>query len=709
MAVTLSDYLPEFDEIPSAKIQEVSNRLRQILLVQQPELDTNPNSVVGNLIVGPLAQMIAAFEMAADCLFSDLDLQNVIDGNVCNCDFVKSYLENFGVTEEVDYPVITTLQLIFNTNKDYTIDAGSYFLFNDEFLFRPLAPFDGPILIKRSGHSSNAGTDYAIGNGNIYELKQVAEGAYAITLPAVGPAASNITTGSTATTDVIIPELVSVTTLVNVEPTIITSIHTLAEIARKTFASGYLTNRSGTISYITRHFPNITNVSAVVSGDAEIKRDKKNPLGISQGMVDLYVKSESVLPEYTQQLFLSYNQDTDSWIGRFNYLEIPLRLTGVTSPDGEFSVPSSDIDIMRYADNPRLPGLSSGFTFYETLGFSIQNSTELMNNLTVVNGDVFNPMPGIESTPIGIPSPQWLNGRITTQNGYNYNLKYAGIYNGGYFNEYVTRKPTVDFTQFVTIDSDLYIHAQISDAVSGLANLNAYFKVTVVNEAHLDFEKSDWSVSKIFSGLDVWLETEVGLNGLGFTDPAIQAEMMSLPEAKTYTFNTYKSTHALFNVTYNYDPAVRQVHEIVNSEELRPAIDVGVFAFKPCEVTGFNVNYRRKSGLYVDRQTARDEILEYINSATYPDCFETSAIADIMAYAGASGIKSVNTIGTYKASLANYWVKDNLGNDIEEIFPETVNDLREGYDLSVDYVNIGDRNTQYILDASTIELTEVKS
>jgi hypothetical protein len=55
--------------------------------------------VIGDLIVTPQAYVITALEEGVSKILSDVSLENVSNGIVYNCDFVKQYLKNFGVDD----------------------------------------------------------------------------------------------------------------------------------------------------------------------------------------------------------------------------------------------------------------------------------------------------------------------------------------------------------------------------------------------------------------------------------------------------------------------------------------------------------------------------------------------------------------------------------------------------------------------------------
>ena len=81
----LIDYI-ESNNTPSlTKFSEVKQRIKNIMSIREPDMDVSDNSVVGDLVINRFAKIVALAEEAQDCIFSDIQLSNILDGNICDC------------------------------------------------------------------------------------------------------------------------------------------------------------------------------------------------------------------------------------------------------------------------------------------------------------------------------------------------------------------------------------------------------------------------------------------------------------------------------------------------------------------------------------------------------------------------------------------------------------------------------------------------
>ena len=98
MEIKITDYMPAINEISQDILKDIRDRLVAYLKTSPEfsDIDIRPNSVVGDLIISPLAHIVASLEIGMNRVMSDIDLANVSQGTISNCDFVKQYLNNFG-------------------------------------------------------------------------------------------------------------------------------------------------------------------------------------------------------------------------------------------------------------------------------------------------------------------------------------------------------------------------------------------------------------------------------------------------------------------------------------------------------------------------------------------------------------------------------------------------------------------------------------
>ena len=112
----ITDYINFKSDIDSDRLFDVEQRIRLLMRERWPELDTTPSSPFGNLVLTPIARVIALFEQAADCVLGDLNLENALNSIVCDCSFVESFLKGLGVNSLAEVNTTATVRLIFNKN-----------------------------------------------------------------------------------------------------------------------------------------------------------------------------------------------------------------------------------------------------------------------------------------------------------------------------------------------------------------------------------------------------------------------------------------------------------------------------------------------------------------------------------------------------------------------------------------------------------------
>ena len=175
MNVLLTDYLPLPNEVAPADILDARQRLVAYLAQFWPELDTRPNSAFGDLHALPLAVLMAAMEAGMARLKSDLDLSQVIQGKVYDDAFVRAFLTNFGVASNLAVAATGVIRLVFNDNRNYSINLDASFTFGAQ-VFKLNANEGNPVVVYATG---TPGVRYVItGTGN---------GLLEIYLPVSGP------------------------------------------------------------------------------------------------------------------------------------------------------------------------------------------------------------------------------------------------------------------------------------------------------------------------------------------------------------------------------------------------------------------------------------------------------------------------------------------------------------------------------------------
>jgi len=656
MEIKLTEYIPQLDELDNDSVAEVLSRYRALLANEYPDLKTSPNSVFGEFFLKPLAQLVAAFELGAERFTSDFDMENVAEGTIWNCDVVKMFLKNLGIQENFSTPVIGTVRISFSENKQYVLDPGSRILFGDNQLFNFIAPYTGNIVIDPVGSVPSS--------GNWKSLTQTDTNTYSVDLTVIGPATANVSSGTEATTDIPDTEIRNITAIGNfTEGVLSESVPELASLASKIFSSASLTTRGGTISFLLRQFPHINVISPVISGDLEMQRDKRNVLGFSDGRIDIHVKQETTLLTENYPVLVCNNGGT--WQGKLNTTNVPLYIDGfkLATADNNYLNKSLYTILGRSSDNARAYNASSSYSELEELGIE---TTANVNSVAAAS---------ITNTPAGITL--------------------TGNYAGHVYSNTAERNLTISITSFDDPATD-HATATITDTLTGITTSNAVFDAS----GTLDLTQSDETTNLLTAGLtvnitDTWDNTVVG---------------------NTYESIQFNAEYGYLHLDYRYDPIISQVTDIVKSPDVQPAIDTLVKGPITCKVDELTVFYRKKNGSYVDRELAKQEIYNYVNSIGYSEAYEQSAIIDIMLYAGAIGVRNIVNTGVFYPTLADKYTKEGVEQFSKDaaalntttLLPDSINTTYQNDILKPNGTYVGLRNVHYILDMDDITVTEIK-
>ncbi len=381
----INTYMPAAAELTQEELYDTRERLEAYCLSVAPDVETNPNTVVGDLIVTPQAYVLAAMERGLDRFMGDLDLANVAAGNVCNCDFVAKWLNNFSVDSSSRLRPSGVLRLTFDASKDYVLDRGLRFT-TGELVFSMYLPYKGEHYIRRPNDVNRQNE-----NGTV--LKDTGSDTYFADIVVVGEndmGESEISAGTAFNLSVEIPELVSCAALIDFDNgTETISIPDLARRAQTTLHSASLNTRNGAIQYVHSVCPFVDGVYATHNGDREMLRDFDNPLSVAMGCLDLYVRSKGYNFTETQQLKLYLNGEETAFEGEFPYVGQPYHIESVTN--NNVDVPNLEYVITSTFDPlpgtyGQYPGAIAAYTSKEKMSISIPDSLD-------ENGDsLFEPM-----------------------------------------------------------------------------------------------------------------------------------------------------------------------------------------------------------------------------------------------------------------------------------------------------------------------------
>ena len=345
----LISYIKNNATASSDKYLSVKNRLKSILGQREPDMDLSDNSVVGDLILNRFANIVALAEEGQACMLSDIQLSNIINGNICDCTFAEAFVKSLGIDSlltakttgiirikfkarqegdgdldrdgnsisyNTDGSLISTLLDTYTKDGILTLDAGTSLGFPEDMMFHFYAPKPGPIYIKFPKRRIDFTTvDFEEGkNKNFYyagideadTIVDVASGtvvprAFFVDIPIYGPSNANIPSGTEAETDLnpallktFITEIATASDIVPYETP--TSLVELAKLAQKLYPSSNFSTKGGIISYFAKQFPQMNCVVPVTNVDTELLTDETN----TNPFLDIYTKTGGSYVEVTQ-------------------------------------------------------------------------------------------------------------------------------------------------------------------------------------------------------------------------------------------------------------------------------------------------------------------------------------------------------------------------------------------------------------------------
>lgn len=365
----ITTYMPSILELTPEEVLDTRQRLEIYSRESFPEIETEPNSVLGDLILTPQAYQIAAIEKGMDRFMSDLDMGNIANNVVYNCDFVEQYIKNFAVGSLAETVKVSgILRLVFSENKEYVLDRGTLFQMGDIYLSIYL-PNNGPYVITKVGDTTPSGA-----NGSVL-IDSGSENSYFTDVPVIGTVVPedtyDITAGATAQISVIIPELGSIAALHDftvAEESV--SMSTLAKRTRNTMYSASLNTRMGAVRFVQIMCPFVESVFAIKNGDREMLRDYRgNSHAASSGCLDLYVRSKSFPFTETQTLKLYLSEDTEYFEGEWDYVGQPYYVESITNQDVDAD--TIEAEILSY--NTKGLGALAAYTENEKFRIKIKN------------------------------------------------------------------------------------------------------------------------------------------------------------------------------------------------------------------------------------------------------------------------------------------------------------------------------------------------
>jgi len=661
MDLKITDYLPEINDISSETLKETRSRIVKYLQTKEEfqSVDMRPNSVMGDLVISPIAHLLAAFEVGSSRMFSDLDLSNVSAGTVYNCAFVKKYLNNFGQGQVYEYPSTGVVQLQFSNPKTKFIDAGSKFLFSgdggENHIYEMVGITD--LLTLKSPFEESD-----LNNSQEKKLVRIAENVYMVNVAVKGPAGVGVNDGTNAATDIPDADLISAKAVGDFDRgTLPENIMELALKVQRTFYSSSLNNRTGAISFMLQTFPEMRGVSPVLTGDLEMTRDRENVLGVREGKLDLYFKSRDKYLTTEQEIRMSYDPTSEKWRGSCDFIEPPTWIDEIRRAS---SLQSSVISNThgKSLDGIRFPNETSAYSRYEVLGFEVED--DLLSE--------------------DIPPRMLINGEENSYTDTDFTYEIQGKFVGHVFSSDYTSRFSLSFLE---IDN------------TGTQKIKGYLKDKTNNVTkEVAFVQSDVANRGVIEDIGPWEDLATGTalhieGGAAFDTKMQQLVGKSLDIDLTARGGT-------FVIRYRYDPNFSIVNRLASNNDVAPVnTDVAVKNFLTCYVYSLNIEYRKKEGQNVDLIKSKEEIVNYLNRISYPHVYEEYIIAEILLYYGAEGLHKITQTGQFFKSLAD---KYHTEDGIVDIHAPLTEDLQ-----APDSDGIGSRNVNYILDSANVNFNAI--
>lgn len=327
-----SEYYPDIEDITAAQLAAARATVVALLAPAFPDVDLSAGTPTGDLVVAPLSMFLAADDEAHTRLMSDLDLDNVANGVIYSCEFVRRYLGNFAVYDVENAKATGLVRLTFSSGAARTVDRHLLFRFGgtDTFALRMASSVSSVVTLLSAGSQRSTSPD-------TYVLSQTSGTTWAVDLPLEGVMTAAVTAGAAGFVSAATVGLVGAAAAMDFLPGLQSA--SLSDLARAARRLSYAVNagsRYGTTSMVLRNWPESLMVSPVVTGDAELTRTPPgSAMALQAPAVDLYYRSSRDLQTITQTFRLSYVTATvgagteERFRGIIPFLHRPSRITSL--------------------------------------------------------------------------------------------------------------------------------------------------------------------------------------------------------------------------------------------------------------------------------------------------------------------------------------------------------------------------------------------
>lgn len=326
-----AEYYPDLADLSPAQVAASRAQVVADLQPLMPDVDLTPGTPTGDMVVTPLAIHRAAADTANSRLMSDLDLNNVANGLIYSCEFVKAYLGNFAVYDVENLKAAGLVRLLFSSPGARSIPKTIRFRFGttDDWSLVTVADGATEVSILPAGSSHP-------GDPDTYVLAQTSATTWGVDLPVAATTLSApIVAGASGTATEVTADLVGIAAAIEFLSGLPSaSLPDLARMARKIAFSLTSGSRSSTRALVYRNWPESNMVSPVIPGDEEMQRVAPgSAMTLLAPAVDVYFRSARDMQRETQQIRLSYlipsGETTGVFRGRLSLLHRPSRIVGV--------------------------------------------------------------------------------------------------------------------------------------------------------------------------------------------------------------------------------------------------------------------------------------------------------------------------------------------------------------------------------------------
>lgn len=366
MQQILQHYYPRLDEVSPETIRETRVRLRNHYRAKFEDLDMDPNSVFGDLWLTPAATHIAALDIALTRYKSDLDLANVAEGVIWDCEFVEKYLKNFAPTTGWDTSAYGVARLTFNAGTSLSLPRNLLFDAGGS-IYRMRLPEEGPLHVREQGTLPTPGVNEV--------FLTATNTAWIVDVSLVGSETDEDPPqeGTSLSLSQKIPGLVSAVALHTFSTGGVSlNLSSIARITRETVYAATLGTKGGVSSFFRRTFPSYIGVHTTCHGDDVMVR----PSSIRP--VDIYTRSMQLVLD---NINIRMKLNGSFFEGEIFLPAIPLLFGQVTSANAPGVFIGDHVEFFyKSSDEARAPGWSGAYSTLQRIWMRVEMPLDPVTN-----------------------------------------------------------------------------------------------------------------------------------------------------------------------------------------------------------------------------------------------------------------------------------------------------------------------------------------